>query len=142
MVPCAEEKKTQQARGLMEKLASRGAEGFETWLAASVTPEQRMQMRKDLDNEARTVAELAQQHQLSVVIVYPEADESIFRCRFIGDDKERFRLDLHYRTTECKPEIIAMRIDREPPPSTSNDLPEEPPPTFEELPFIIQHKNP
>ena len=132
----------QQARSLMDKLAMHGAAGFETWLAPSVTPEQRMQMRKDLDKAANTVAELSQKHQLSVVIVYPEADESIFRCRFIGDNNERFRLDLHYRTTECKPEIIAMRIDREPPPSTSNDLPDEPPPTFEELPFIIQHKSP
>lgn len=139
VVPCAEEKKMQQARGLMDKLAARGAEGFETWLAASVTPEQRTQMRKDLQNAAKTVADLSQQHQLSVVIVYPEPDESIFRCRFIGDNKERFRLDLHYRTTECKPEIIGMRIDREPPSSKLDDLPPEPPPSFEELPFIIQH---
>ena len=142
VVPCEEEKKMQQAHGLMDKLATRGAEGFETWLAPSVTPEQRAQMRKDLDNADKTVAALSQLHQLSVVIVYPEADESIFRCRFIGDNKERFRLDLHYRTTECKPEIIGMRIDREPPPSPSDDLPPEEPPTFEELPFIIQHKSP
>lgn len=133
---CEEDKKMQQVRALVDKIIVRGAEGFETWLDSSVTIAERNRMRDELAQATRVVQALAKEHQLSVVIVYDEVDRSIFRCRFIGDVKERFRMDVHYRTTACTPRIIGLRIDREPPPDQRGS--DEPPPPPPAPSFIIE----
>ena len=130
---CEEDKKRQQVRALVDKIIVRGAEGFETWLDSSVTTVERNRMRDELAQATPVVRKLADEHELSVVIVYDEVDRSIFRCRFIGDEKERFRMDVHYRTTACDPRIIGLRIDREPPmdqPGSDEPPPPPPPPSF------------
>lgn len=136
IVPCAEDKKMQIAQGLVDKMAVRKAEGFEAWLAPEVSSEQRERMRQELQRSSSTVSTLLQKHRLSVVRVYPSAEETIFRCRFIGDTQERFRMDVSFHTTDCRARIIALRIDREPPPDP--DASEEPPPPPPPPAFRIQ----
>ncbi|MBX2974475.1 MAG: hypothetical protein KF797_15365 [Flavobacteriales bacterium] len=136
IVPCGEDRKMQQAYELVEGLASNNTKGFEIWLDPSVRITDRQRIREDLANAVPVVARLYQAHELSVVRIYPEADESIFRCRFQGNDPERFRMDIHYRTSDCSAGITAIRIDREPPVQNNSEQPPPPPPPPS---FIIRH---
>lgn len=132
--PCGEAQKMEQARAFVESLAKQGSVLLEGKLAATVTPEERNRMQLDMALAAKEVADLWSKDILTVVRVYPEPDESIFRCRFRNDSSLRLRIDLHYRTSNCKAEIIGLTIDHEPPPDPDawDDPPPPPPgrPTF------------
>lgn len=132
--PCGEEQKMEQARAFVESLAKQGSVLLEGKLATTVTLEERNRMQLDMARAAKAVADLWAKDILTVVRVYPEPDESIFRCRFRNDSTERLVIDLHYRTSACKAEIGGLSIYHEPPPDPDawDDPPPPPPgpPTF------------